>query len=491
METISGYLILEPEIHPFPGKLVIESGKIAAILPLNEIENKTFIAPGFIDCHTHPLENGLAILFPDLSSVNSVTESLDVIADTVRLNTDLPVIMVFNFDPDRIKEHRYLYRRELDRITKNKPIFVYRVDGHSGIANSASLALLTQKQQEGIELDGAGRPTGVVRGKAFEIISVLLKRLLPPKVIRDAIDLTARQAATRGVTTIAAMVGSPEMNDHEWQIILEALASSIIRMVPFVQTWKPDLAFRLNLSRIGGCLLLDGSFGSHTAAISGEYCDALGFNGMLYQNDDIIIEFLRQSAELGLQTAFHAIGDRAIAQLIQCHEKIAIDYKIKELRHRIEHAELLTPELISRIAHLNLVLCVQPSFEVIWGGPSRMYSQRLGPRWRLTNPLKSLLKAGVHIAGGSDAPITTLDPLAGIKAAMSLPNMEQRLSPVDAFALFTKNAAYALKMEEQIGSLKPGFTADFVILNADPRTCQETTILGTYLAGKAIYEFKQ
>uniref|UniRef100_A0A7V3UZC4 Amidohydrolase n=1 Tax=candidate division WOR-3 bacterium TaxID=2052148 RepID=A0A7V3UZC4_UNCW3 len=488
METLSGYLITEPATPAFPGKIIIDSGKIAAILPANDTGKNVFIAPGFIDSHTHPLENGLAMLFPDLSPIRSIAEAVDLIHNAISSKTDLPLILAFNFNPDGIKEHRYLYRRELDRITREKPVFVYRVDGHSGIANSPALALIPKEKQEGIELDGAGKPTGVVRGSAYEALSALLKRKLPAEIIEEAINLTARQAIQKGVTTIAAMVGTQEMSESEWQIILNALASALIRMIPFLQTWKPDLASKLSLPRVGGCLLLDGSFGSHTAAITGEYADAPGFNGMLYHPDELIVNFLNRSNELALQTAFHAIGDRAIEQLIRSHEKASIAGKNKLFRHRIEHAELLTPELITRIANLNLIISVQPAFEALWGGPGGLYAQRLGQRWKFTNPLNSLLSAGIHIAGGSDAPITPLDPLFGIKAARSLPNNEQSLNPTNAFALFTTYAAYSLKMEDQIGAIKPGFAADLVILNADPRIQPEAQILATYLAGKLVYQ---
>ncbi|MGB9741835.1 MAG: amidohydrolase [candidate division WOR-3 bacterium] len=490
METISGYLITEPSSPPFPGKLVIDAGKIAAVLPAAEMEKPVFIVPGFIDCHTHPLENGLTMLYADLTLVHSVDEALGLISDAVRQKPDLPVVLAFNFNPDTIAEHRYLYRRELDRITREKPVFVYRVDGHSGIANSAALALISVAQLPGLEMDGAGRPTGVVRGNAFETLAGLLKRRLPAEIVKESILLTARQAASKGVTTIAALIGTPEMSEPEWQTLLEALNATAIRMVPFLQTWRPDLATQFNLSAVGGCLLLDGSFGSHTAAISGEYADAPGFNGILYQNDEVVVNFINRANELGLQTAFHAIGDRAIEQLVRAHEKVAALGKEKPLRHRIEHAELLTPELIARMVELNLVLCMQPAFEALWGGPAGMYARRLGNRWQLTNPLKNLLQSGIVIAGGSDAPITPLDPLFGIKAAITLPNVNQRLSPADALALFTTNAAYALKVENRTGTIKPGLEADFVITDADPRVQQEITILATYHQGRPIYQLQ-
>ncbi len=488
MEVITGLLITEPNAKPYAGKLVIDEGKIAAIIPVPNSTVSFFIVPGFIDSHAHPIENGLRDIFPDLSPARSVADVLDLIAGAYAQKQNLPVMLAFNFDPDAIKEHRYLYRRELDRLSREKPIFVYRLDGHSGIGNSAALVLIPTTQQEGLELDGAGKPTGVVRGVAFETLTSILKRKLPSEIIKDAITITTNYAISRGITVLAALVGSDELTEAEWQIIVDALSSATIRMEPFLQTWKPEIAQRFGLNRIGGCLLIDGSFGSHTAALIDDYTDAPGFKGILYHRDEKLITFISKCCELGLQTAFHAIGDRAIEQVLKCYEVVVKKHQIKHLRHRIEHAELLSQDLISRISSLGLLLCVQPVFETFWGGPDLMYAQRLGERWRHTSPLRRLVNAGVTVAGGSDAPVTPLDPLQGIKSAISLPNLSESITPEDALALFTTNAAYSLGMDHQVGKLEPGWYADFVILDADPRVNPSCQIIATYCGGRLVYQ---
>ncbi len=488
MEVFSGFLIPGPEIEPYPGKLVIEDGKVAALIPTVEPENNYYICNGFIDSHVHPLETGLIFIYPDLCPAASISDVLERIAGAFREKVDLPIILAFNLEPERLKEHRYPYRRELDRLSRGKPIFIYRVDGHSGVANSAALKLLPESLVEGIEFDGADKPTGVLRGPAYEAISTTLKRQLPKEIIREAFHLTARHAAKKGVTTLAALIGSNELELNEWGVFLEALKDVPIKMLPFLQTWNPVIVKEFGLPRIGGCLLLDGSFGSHTAAISQDYADAPGYRGLLYHNDDEVMAFISQAEALGLQTAFHAIGDRAIEQLIRCHESLIKNGFDNPLHHRIEHAELLSLELIGRLAQLKLIVCVQPAFETAWGGPSGMYAKRLGERWQNTNPLRMLLENRILLAGGSDSPITPLDPLAGIKAAISLPNTFQRISAKDAFALFTVNSAYSLNLQHKTGRLNPGFDGDFTILNADPRKNPECRVLATYCAGRAVYQ---
>ncbi len=507
MEVFSGILIPEPTSTPYPGKLVVEEGKIAALLPTttSRRENDVYIVPGFIDSHTHPLETGLGLLFPDLSSALAIADCLELLVAGLTKMADSPVLLAFNFDPDRIKEHRYLYRRELDRITRDKPVFVYRTDGHSAVANSKALEFLEQpptlsaKNQEtrtieGLELDGAGKPTGVLRAQAYETLSLTLKTLLPDDLIKEAINLTGQTAVRKGVTTLAACIGWDGLKSENWAILYDALNSTLVRMEPFFQTWDIKIPKGFGLKRVGGCLLLDGSFGSHTAALNNDYTDALGYKGVLYQTDQRLISFIQEATEAGLQTAFHAIGDRAVEQLIRCHKAVRAlmisnskRQVFNELRHRIEHAELLSEESIAEIAELGLVICAQPAFETAWGGEKGMYAQRLGRRWRQTNPLRTLFEHHIIVAGGSDSPITPIDPLAGIRSALSLPNETARLTGEQAFALFTTNAAYSLHREEKTGQLKPGLDADFVVLTADPRTGSECQIVSVYRQGKLIY----
>lgn len=491
MEVYTGNLIPDPASPPFWGKLVVDEGKIAALLPLPKpLPNQTeqlYITPSFIDSHTHPLETGLALLFPDLSPAHSVAECVEILSLGLAKMPDAPLLFAFNFDPDRIKEHRYLYRRELDKVTQKKPVFVYRVDGHSAVANSKALDLLGEKLPDGVELDGAGKPTGVLRAPAYEALSATLKNLLPSELIREAINLTAQVAMSKGVTTIAGLVGWDGLEEEKWAIILDALGSTPIRIEPFFQTWNINTCLNFGLKRVGGCLLLDGSFASHTAALNMDYADAPGYRGELYQTEERLLTFLHEAEAKGLQTAFHAIGDRAIEQLVSCHEKVKTQ---SGLRHRIEHAELLNDDLIKRLAQLGLVLCVQPTFATIWGGDKGMYAQRLGERWRSTNPFRTLCDNKIIIAGGSDSPITPIDPMSGIHSALSLPNESSRLNGQEAFTLFTTNAAYSLNLEEKTGQLKPGLEADFVFLSADPRELADCQVIGVYRKGKLIFGAK-
>ncbi len=487
MTSFEGLLIIDAKSKPFPGRLIVEGEKITATIPTAESKPQCYIAPGFIDAHTHPLETGLGMIYPDFSAARSIADVLEILKTSIERMPDSPIYLGFNLEPDRLKEHRYPYRRELDRLNNQVPVLIYRVDGHSAAVNSKALEALPETDYPGVEFDGAGKPTGVVRGKAYELLSANWKRLLPLEIIREAINFTARTAFRNGVVALGALVGSNELTENEWALLLDALGSAPIKMIPFLQTWKVEVAQQFSLSRIGGCLLVDGSFGSHTAALFADYADAIGYQGVLYQEDSKIIDFLLRAIKMKLQTAFHAIGDRAVSQIVRCHEQVACQTLKEHLRHRIEHAELLSSDLVKRIAALDLIVCVQPSFEIAWGGPQGMYAKRLGERWRYTNPYRTLFDNKIVVAGGSDAPITPINPLHGIYAAMNLPNESQRLTGPEALALFTENAAYSLGIENVTGRLESGMEANFVILSGDPRTDFSARILATYYRGQMLF----
>jgi predicted amidohydrolase YtcJ len=191
----------------------------------------------------------------------------------------------------------------------------------------------------------------------------------------------------------------------------------------------------------------------------------------------------------------HAIGDKAVEQVVRCHEQLpgqrpgtGDQGSGNPLRHRIEHAELLSDSLISRIARLNIVLGVQPAFEFEWGGPDRMYALRLGERWRSTNPYRHLLDSGVRLAGGSDAPITPIDPVAGIRAAIERPDPGQTIGGEEALAMFTTAAAFALNREGACGSIEIGKDADVTVLTSDPRTTAPCQVVATIRGGACIYK---
>ncbi len=449
------------------------------------------IVPGLIDSHTHPLEAGLQLLFVDMRGASSVAEVQQRLRDRHPDALERGMMLGFNLEPDRLSERRYPQRGELDEVIPEVPVFIYRVDGHSAVTNTAGLQLVLARwpgvRPPGMDGDCNGRPTGVLRGEAYERASRVFKHRLAPETVREALRLAGRQAAAKGVTTIGALVGVEDTNDDEWSVLLEELAACEVGAVPYLQTWDVEVPRQFGLKQAGGCLLIDGSFGSRTAALSHAYSDAPGNCGTGYVGDEKLLSFLRAATTAGMQATVHAIGDRAVEQVVRCHEQLTGAGSDNPLRHRIEHAELLSNSLIARIAELGLVLGVQPAFEAEWGGPDRMYAQRLGERWRDTNPYRRLFDCGVRLAGGSDAPITPVDPVAGIRAAVERPNPAQTVRGEEAMAMFTSGAAFALDRENVCGSIEVGKDADITVLTSDPRTTTPCQVVATLRGGKCVY----
>lgn len=489
---ITGLAIASPEATPVPRRIVLSEGRIAAIEPVAGSPSMPFVCAGFIDSHLHPVELGLQETFVNLHGTGSLDEVFARIRSWLCQNPGSPLCLGFNLQPDLLEQGRYPSCAELDAVTGRIPTLVYRVDGHSAALNTPGLELaLDGAKLAGIELDESGRPTGVLRGSAYEHASRVFKHRLDRDTLHRALHTASGMALARGVTTIAAMVGDRGLAEPDWQVLLDGLDNITARAVPFCQTRDSDLARKLGLSRVGGCILIDGSFGSHSAAVNEDYSDAPGNQGMLYFKDRELAALLARAHGLGLQTAFHAIGDRAVGQVVKAHEQCGTCKHGNPLRHRIEHAELLSPGLVAGIATLGVVLGVQPAFESWWGGPQGMYAARLGERWRSTNPYRSLLDSGVVLAGGSDAPITPIDPLAGIRAAVSHPNPDQRITGPEALAMFTTAAAFSLGLETRCGLVEPGYDADLVVLSADPRTGTDCRVLATFRRGQRVFESQQ
>jgi len=251
-------------------------------------------------------------------------------------------------------------------------------------------------------------------------------------------------------------------------MLLKRMHTLPLDITLFLQEMNVYLTTRLGFEHLGGCILLDGSIGSYTAAMDEEYVGQSGQRGTLYEKQQKLSSFVEEAHAANVQLAFHAIGNRAIEQLLTAYQRALSRVPRYDHRHRIEHFELATDDQIHRARDLGLVISMQPAFEHFWGGPDGMYASRLGARWRSTNRLRTVLESGLRIAGGSDSNVTPPEPLLGMHAAVNHPNEEQRVSVAQALRMFTIDAAFAGRNEARHGSISPGKEASFVLLDADP-----------------------
>lgn len=480
--------------------MLIDGGRIAAIgdgAPPDELVaaaerldlSPHLVLPGLHDAHVHLLRTGLMDVDLDLSVASSYRDVLDLIGDAVA-GHDGEILRAHSFDPDLIAGGRYPTAAELDAISSKIAIFVKRRDGHSSSANSRALEILELPEGiGGVEIEG-GRPTGVLRGRAHSLAFRKVDDLLTDEERIDCYRRAAARAAERGIGAVHALVGSSHEGNRDVEVLLDALDDLPIDVVVYPQFRDVDRAERLGLPRIGGCILLDGSFSSGTAALRGGYADREG-HGNLYFTDEELTAFMASAHSAGLQIAVHALGDRAIGQAIRCYRK-ATGGDCRERRHRIEHVELPEPDQLEAIAGLGIAVCVQPTFEEFWGGPGKMYETRLGAeRAARTNPFRSMLEAGIPLAGGSDSYVTPMDSLLGIHSAVNRPNPSERLSVFDAVSLFTSRASWFSFDEGDRGTLEVGKDASFVVLGddpfeVDPTTIKDITVEGLYVRGERL-----
>jgi len=218
---------------------------------------------------------------------------------------------------------------------------------------------------------------------------------------------------------------------------------------------------------LAGDLNIDGSIGSRTAALRDDYADAPGERGSLYLSVDEAAAHVAACSELGIQAGFHVIGDAGLDAALEALDLAAAEVgeqRVRAAGHRFEHVEMADSDAIARLAKYSVTVSVQPGFDAAWGGPGRLYEERVGPRERAMNPFASFYAAGVPICFGSDSPVTPLNPWASVRACLEHSNPDQRISARAAFLGHTRAGWRAAKYTNPMaGQLVPGAPASFAV----------------------------
>ena len=484
------------------GDTIVSVGDDNDILQLAGTDTKTVdlhgltVLPGFIDTHVHFVATGMRLHhMMDLTGLRSVTKLLEMIRDEAKEKEPGAWILGWGFDHYALEEKRYPTIEELDQVAPNNPVFLRRRDGHSSIFNSVGVESLGLPHDvPGFNVDAEGRPTGVMQARANSAANSKIQDILKaPEMGADACRAAAQEAVSVGITTLHALTGG-EPEGVEGQAMAMVENELPVRLVKYFQTTNVESVLEAGLPRIGGCILIDGSVGSQTAALMEPYSDSPETSGVLYFEQSEINEFVAKAHAAGLQIALHAIGDRAIEQAL-CAFEAAVDCSSVESpdhRHRIEHYLIPTPDQMQRALDLGITPAMQPAFEHFWGGLEGLYASRLGDRIARTNPLRTLTDMGLIVGGGSDSLVTPMNPLLGIHSAVNHPNPDHRLSATEAVGLFTVNGAYQAFEEGEKGSITPGKLADLVLLSANPTAVPAEEISGidvvaTITGGKFVY----
>ena len=263
-----------------------------------------------------------------------------------------------------------------------------------------------------------------------------------------------------GTTSLSALEGGALFCDDDVDVFLDMQDKLPLNTVLYHQTLDVNKVIAEGQKQIGGCIVLDGSLGSHTAALFDDYSDLKGCKGNLYYSQDIIDDFVLEAHEKGLQVSMHNIGDRATERLLTAFERACSKYPRPNHRHRFEHFSMATDDQAKRAAALGCCLAMQPSYVV----GDEMIRTRVGEeRMKRSLRFKTFMNMGLKVGGGSDAPVTPVSPFHGIACCMEHFLKEERMGFRDAVRMFTTDAAYLTFEENRKGRIAPGMDADIAI----------------------------
>jgi predicted amidohydrolase YtcJ len=509
IENVNGITLdKDGKVIRFTGLLIDREGKVKQLLMRGEkppkqldyrkdAKGKTML-PGLIDAHGHVMGLGLSALTLDLSATNSLAEAQAAIKAYAAKYPDRRWIVGRGWNQEKWGLGRFPTAADLDSVIGDRPVWLERVDGHAGWANSRAMAIAgvtaASKSPVGgrIEMAG-GKPTGIFIDAASELVGKHVPAPRPGE--RDLAVAEAQQALNKvGITAIADMGTTIEdwqsfrrAGDDGWlSVRIFSYAAGIDNMIMIAGS-KPTPWLYQDKLRMGGVkLYIDGALGSRGAFLKKPYADAPGQTGLQFQPGAELRNRMVRASMDGFQTAVHAIGDAANADAIGAVEDLAATYP-NDRRWRIEHVQVVDPADLPRLAKNGIISSMQPVHQT---SDRLMAEARLGPeRLKGAYAWKSILNSGGKLAFGSDTPVESPNPFAGIAAAISREDEkgqpfggwmpEERLTREQALAAFTIGAAYASFAEGKVGSLSPGYRADFVLVDADPLLASSSQIRAT------------
>lgn len=473
------------------------------------------VLPGLIDAHGHVFGLGQQLTQLDLSATTSLADAIKAIAGYARTNADQAWVRGRGWNQENWKLGRFPTAAELDAVVAERPVWLERVDGHAGWANSRALALAgitkTTPDPAGGKIlrDANGEATGVLIDAAQELVT----KVMPAQTEQEArtvLDRSLQELARVGLTTVHdAGIGVLEDRLYRDYVDQDKLTARVYAMIGGTDKDFDQLAKNGPLKDYGDGmyalrsvkLYSDGALGSRGAALLKPYSDEAHSHGLLFFKQAEMDAKMTKAMRKGYQLNVHAIGDAGNKQLLDIYQKRVADTKSAAQRHRIEHAQVVAPQDIPRFKTLGIIPSMQPTHAT---SDKNMAETRVGPeRIKGAYAWRSFLHQGSRIACGSDFPVESPNPFFGIHAAVTrmdhagqpvagwYPN--QAMSLKEAFRCFTLDAAYAGHQEDRIGSLEAGKQADFIVIDRDlfrmpTYELFKTGVLETWVGGKQVFK---
>lgn len=505
--------------------IAVENGRITALgsgrafeklQPREVVDLKNqFVFPGLTDSHAHLTDLGESMFQVDLRGSTSAEEAANRVRHFIEKNPESGPIVGQGWDQTDWPGKKFPEKDLLDGISLERPIVLYRVDGHAAWVNSRAL------KQSGLgeaKEDPAGgkivrnaflQPTGILIDKAMAPLDALFAAPAPER-LEKYLQLATQEALKQGITSVHdAGVTKPQL-----QAIKNLLSSQRVKFRFYEMASARDEATLTEILNAGplidsenGQLTLrtvkffaDGAMGSRGAAFEKPYSDDPENSGLLQMTSNQMVEQFRRVDQKGFQIAVHAIGSLANQQALDAFVT-ALGSQVAEKRPRLEHAQVLTQSDITRAAKLGVIASMQP---VHCTSDMKWVVDRIGiERAKFSYAWKSLLQAKVRLAFGSDAPVELINPWHGLFASITrqdanlLPPQgffpDQRLTREEALSAFTRGGAFASFNEKNAGTLEKGKWADFFVTKDDPfklsvKQLREMRVAATYVGGEKVYE---
>lgn len=472
------------------------------------------VLPGLIDAHAHLYGLAMSMTAADLVGAGSKQEVIERLQAFEQTLGPDDWLLGHGWDQNDWPEPVFPGREDLDAAFPGRPVWLERIDGHAAWGNSAALRAADRDlsgdwQPRGgrIERDGQGQASGIFIDGAMSLVEQAVPAPSAER-ISAALDEATRMLSSLGLTGVHEAGTSravwalyrQKIESGAFPLRVYAMADGVGPTLDWLCTEgaQRDPSGRLEMRAVK--LYADGALGSRGAALLEDYADDPGNRGLLFLEDEVLEEQVRRVLGCGLQVAVHAIGDGGNRQVLDAYERAQPQFPDNPGRHRLEHAQVLAPADLPRLAQLGVIASMQPTHatsDMYWAD-ERLGADRLAGAyaWR------SLLESGARLALGSDFPVERPNPLLGIHAAVTRQDLDgwpdggwqaaERLGREQAVRGFTLGAAHAAFMEDEVGSLEAGKRADFIVLDRDLMQVPEAEIPGlrvleTWVDGQRVY----
>ena len=469
--------------------------------------------PGLIDAHGHVLGYGHSLLRVDLLNSTSELDAVNRTKTYVKNNPSSNWVLGRGWNQVQWPSNSFPSAKALDAAFPDTPVWLRRVDGHAGWGNSKAMRLAgissatTAPKGGEIIKDENGKPTGIFIDNAMDLITASIAK---PSRAEDKVALIKAMKSLAGMGLTS--VHDAGIDLHEIALYKELARENkmTIRINGMLylpsENWQQQLAqgpyktdddmFAFSSVKIQA----DGALGSHGASLIKDYSDHAGHKGLLLHDNKTLQHYIDVSMDAGFQVNTHAIGDNANKLTLDIYQQAIAKSKTKALRHRIEHAQVLRLEDISRFSSLNVIASMQATHAT---SDKNMAVERLGSERILgAYAWRKLLDNNVIIAAGSDFPVESPNPFYGLHASVTRQDHknipiggwygDEKMTRVEALRSFTLDAAYAGHQEKLLGSLAPGKKADFILLVDDLFTMPKSKIWQsqvsqTWVGGKKVF----